>query len=56
MIYVHLFLEGWVSIEHMGLADFLRDYNSNRVVDWLSIDVERGELGILKMMHGTHVR
>lgn len=31
-------------------------YNGDRVVDWLNIDVEGAELGILKEIHGTSYR
>lgn len=37
----------------MGLVDFMRQYNGNRVVDWMNMDVERAELGILRALHRT---
>ncbi|KAH7706338.1 Protein C13A2.9, partial [Aphelenchoides avenae] len=39
------------SIRHIGLIDFMTHYNGDRVVDWLNIDVEGAELGILKEIH-----
>lgn len=36
----------------MAFADFIKQFNGDKVVDWLNIDVEKAEMGVMRVIHG----
>ncbi|KAH7719532.1 Methyltransferase FkbM [Aphelenchoides avenae] len=50
----NVFERGKVTIDHIGLVEFMEKYNGKRAIDWLNVDVERAELGVLQAIRDNY--
>lgn len=41
-----------MSLQHLSIAEFLEQYNGNRTIDLLLMDVEGAEYGIIEKLSG----